>query len=66
MGVRRPVRITIQTQWDKLRWKVWKMFSKKEPRRTMMTQATPNKVIEMQKETMCRTRGPAAFSAITM
>ena len=32
----------------------------------MTTQATPNKVIEMQKETICRAVGPAAFSAITM
>ena len=65
-GVNRQVRMTIQTQLDKSRWKVWKMFWKKDPRRTRTTQETPNNVIEMQKDTTCLTVGPAAFSAITM
>ena len=60
------VRMTIQAQLERLTWNDWKMFWKKEPRRTMTTQETPSKVMEIQTETMCLTVGPAAFSAMTM
>ena len=66
IGVSKAVSTAIQTQLDKSRWKVWKMFWTKDPRRTRRTQETPNNVMVMQKDTICLAVGPAAFSAITI